>query len=104
MDDRLRCKALESKVMTADEAAKLIYGKMNIITSGFTMAGYPKDVPQAIARRAKAGTPMELTLITGASVGPELEESLLDAGVIKRRFPYQTNNKMRKAINEGKVE
>ena len=104
MDDRLRCKALESKVMSADEAAKLVYGKMNIITSGFTMAGYPKDVPQAIARRAKAGTPMELTLITGASVGPELEESLLDAGVIKRRFPYQTNDKMRKAINEGKVE
>ena len=104
MDERLRCKALESKVMSADEAAKLVYGKMNIVTSGFTMAGYPKDVPMAIARRAMAGTPMELTLITGASVGPELEESLLDAGVIKRRFPYQTNNKMRKAINEGKVE
>ena len=47
---------------------------------------------------------MELTLITGASVGPELEESLLDAGVVKRRFPYQTNDKMRRAINEGKVE
>ena len=104
MDDRLRCKALENKVMSADEAAKLVYGRMNIITSGFTMAGYPKDVPMAIARRAMAGTPMELTLITGASVGPELEESLLDAGVIKRRFPYQTNDKMRKAINEGKVE
>ena len=104
MDERLRCKALESKVMSADEAAKLVYGKMNIVTSGFTMAGYPKDVPMAIARRAMAGTPMELTLITGASVGPELEESLLDAGVIKRRFPYQTNDKMRKAINEGKVE
>ena len=104
MDERLRCKALESKVMTADEAAKLVHGKMNIVTSGFTMAGYPKDVPMAIARRAKAGEPMELTLITGASVGPELEESLLDAGVVKRRFPYQTNDKMRRAINEGKVE
>lgn len=104
MDDRLRCKSLESKVMSADEAAKLVHGKMNLVTSGFTMAGYPKDVPLAIARRAKAGTPMELTLITGASVGPELEESLLDAGVVKRRFPYQTNDKMRRAINEGKVE
>ena len=60
MDERLRCKALESKVMTADEAAKLVHGKMNIVTSGFTMAGYPKDVPMAIARRAKAGEPMEL--------------------------------------------
>lgn len=104
MDDRLRCKALESKVMSADEAAKLVHGKMNLVTSGFTMAGYPKDVPMAIARRAKAGEEMELTLITGASVGPELEESLLDAGVVKRRFPYQTNDKMRRAINEGKVE
>jgi len=104
MDDRLRCKALESKVMSADEAAKLVHGKMNLVTSGFTMAGYPKDVPMAIARRAKAGEEMDLTLITGASVGPELEESLLDAGVVKRRFPYQTNDKMRRAINEGKVE
>jgi succinyl-CoA:acetate CoA-transferase len=90
--------------MSADEAAKLVHGKMNLVTSGFTMAGYPKDVPMAIARRAKAGEEMELTLITGASVGPELEESLLDAGVVKRRFPYQTNDKMRRAINEGKVE
>ena len=39
MDDRLRCKALESKVMSADEAAKLVHGKMNLVTSGFTMAG-----------------------------------------------------------------
>jgi len=63
---------------------------------------WPFNIAKAL--RAKAGEEMELTLITGASVGPELEESLLDAGVVKRRFPYQTNDKMRRAINEGKVE
>lgn len=104
MKDRIRCSKLLDRVVTADEAAALVHGKMTIVTSGFTMAGYPKDVPMAIAARAKAGEAMELTLITGASVGPELEESLLDAGVVKRRFPYQTNDKMRKAINAGKVE
>lgn len=104
MHERIRCKALEDKLMTAREAAALFSGEMTVATSGFTMAGYPKAVPMAIAQRAKEGVPMALTLITGASVGPELEESLLEAGVIRRRFPYQTNARMRRAINDGKVE
>lgn len=104
MHERIRCKALEDKIMTAREAAAFFSGEMTVATSGFTMAGYPKAVPMAIAQRAKEGVPMALTLITGASVGPELEESLLEAGVIRRRFPYQTNARMRRAINDGKVE
>lgn len=101
MNERLRCKDLESKVMSAEEAAKLIEDKMIVGTSGFTPAGYPKAVTSALAQRAKDGDKVEITVITGASVGPEIDRDLVEAGVMKRRYPYQTNAVSRKAINNG---
>jgi len=103
LKERLRCKALEEKLMSAADAAMFINDGDTIATSGFTPSGYPKAVPLAIADRAKNGEKIEITLITGASVGPELDGILADAGVIKRRFPYQTNSDMRNAINNGDV-
>ena len=45
---------LRSKVMSAAEAALLIPSGANVGMSGFTGAGYPKALPQAIASHAKA--------------------------------------------------
>lgn len=104
MDSRLRCKELESKVMTADQAAELFKDNMIVGTSGFTPAGYPKAIPLAIERRAKNGDKIGLTIITGASVGPELDAALSECGVMKRRYPYQTNTTCRNLINDDKVK
>lgn len=101
---RQRCKSLDSKVMSAEEAAKLITDGMIIGTSGFTPAGYPKAVPLALAKRAENGEDIGITLITGASVGPELDGALAKSGVLKRRFPYQTNNDVRTRINDGTIK
>ena len=101
---RLRCKELESKVMTAQEAAKIFENDMVVGASGFTPAGYPKAVPIELAKRAENGEEIGITLITGASVGPELDKELAVSGVMKRRFPYQTTNECRNAINEGKIK
>ncbi|MDO4711497.1 MAG: acetyl-CoA hydrolase/transferase family protein [Peptostreptococcaceae bacterium] len=101
---RLRCKGLENKVMSAEDAAKLISDKMVIGASGFTPAGYPKAVPLALAKRAESGEQIGITLITGASVGPELDGALAKAGVLKRRFPYQTNSEIRNMINDGSIK
>lgn len=103
MDSRLRCKELKDRVMSAEEAALLFEDGMVVGTSGFTPAGYPKSVPLAIAKRAEQGDTIGLTLITGASVGPELDGILTDSGVIKRRYPYQTNSSCRNAINNSKI-
>ena len=103
-DLRQRCKSLESKVMSAEEAARLISDGMVVGTSGFTPAGYPKAVPLALAKRAEEGEKIGITLITGASVGPELDGALANSGVMKRRFPYQTNNDVRNKINDGTVK
>lgn len=102
--DRLRDDSLIEKIVTADDAAKLIKDGMTVGTSGFTPAGYPKIVPQALAKRARSGEKIGITLITGASVGDELDGELASAGVIKKRYPYQTNNEIRDAINNGSVE
>lgn len=104
MNERIRCKALEGKIMTADQAASLIQDGMVVGTSGFTPCGYPKVVPEALAKQAEAGRKVGITLLTGASVGPELDGRLTQAGVIKKRAPYQTNGDIQKKINDGTIE
>ncbi|HHV46431.1 MAG TPA: acetyl-CoA hydrolase/transferase family protein [Tissierellia bacterium] len=92
------------KIMSPDEAAMLFETGMTVGTSGFTPAGYPKAVPIALGRRAERGDKLELTLLTGASVGDELDGVLSRAGIIKKRYPYQTNSSIRNSINEGNIE
>lgn len=89
--------------MSADQAAKFVKSNMTIATSGFTPSGYPKIVPLALSKRAEKGELEGLTLITGASVGDELDGTLARAGSIKRRYPYQTQKDLRNDINGGKV-
>jgi succinyl-CoA:acetate CoA-transferase len=101
--DRIRMDALKDRVMSAEQAAEFIKDGMTVATSGFTPSGYPKAVPLALAERAEKGEKIEITLITGASVGDELDGKLAKAGVIKRRFPYQTNKEIRDAINNGSI-
>lgn len=101
--ERVHCKALQDKIMTAEQAAEFIKDGMNVATSGFTPSGYPKAVPLALAEKAKK-EPMQINLWTGASVGPELDGALTEANAVARRLPYQTNDSMRKALNAGKVK
>lgn len=102
--ERIRCESLMHKIMSAESAAKLIKNDSIVGTSGFTPAGYPKAVPIALAERVKNGEKIQIDLITGASVGPELDGILAESGVIRRRCPYQTNSPLRNLINSGKVQ
>lgn len=102
--DRIRCRALLEKIVGADEAAWMIQDGMVVGASGFTACGYPKAVPLALAKQAKQGRKVQIELLTGASVGPELDEALVEAGVISKRAPYQSTKAMRDAINTGKVQ
>lgn len=101
--ERIRCEMLKNKIMSADEAARLIKNNSFVGASGFTPAGYPKAVPQALAKRVDKGEKIQIDLLTGASVGPEIDGILSEKGVIRRRYPYQTNNNLRKSINSGSV-
>ena len=91
------------KVMSAEAAAEFVKDGDNVGTSGFTPSGYPKAVPLALAEKGKK-TPFKINVWTGASVGPEMDTAMTQAGIVDRRMPYQTNNDMRKAINAGQVK
>lgn len=104
MDERIRNKGLRKRVCSAEEAANIIKDGMTIATSGFTPSGYPKAVPLVLAERVKRGDKLNVNLITGASVGDELDGAWARAGIIHKRFPYQTNESIRKAINKGEIE
>lgn len=105
MNEKIKCEKYLSKVMSAEDAAKLIYPNATIGMSGFTPAGHAKAVPLAIAKRAEeTGEKLNLTVMTGASVGDEIDGALVRAGAMKRRMPYQTNSTVRNAINAGEVD
>ena len=90
--------------MSAQEAAAFVKPGMTIGTSGFTPAGYPKAVPLELAKRAENGEELNLTIMTGASVGPEIDAKLAESGAMARRYPYQTNGTLRKKINDGTIK
>lgn len=100
--DRIRLSSLHQKVMTAADAASFVKNGMTVGMSGFTRAGEPKAVPLALVERAKAN-PLQITLVTGASLGNDLDKQLTESGVLARRMPFQVDTTLRKAINDGKV-
>ncbi|WOO40202.1 acetyl-CoA hydrolase/transferase family protein [Rubellicoccus peritrichatus] len=94
-------------VVTADEAAAMINHGDTIGFSGFTPAGAAKEIPTAIARRAKveheAGREFKIGVITGASTGDSLDGELARANAVLFRTPYQSNKYLRSAINHGET-
>ncbi|MDQ0455249.1 acetyl-CoA hydrolase/transferase family protein [Rhizobium paknamense] len=100
--DRIRFQPLLEKLCTADEAASLIQDGMTVGMSGFTRAGEAKAVPLALAERARQH-PLKITLLTGASLGNDLDKTLAEAHVLARRMPFQSDPGLRKAINAGEV-
>jgi len=108
MDHRIRHAGLASKVMTATKAAELVAPGMTIGMSGFTGAGYPKAVPQALAARMVAtherGESFRVRVLTGASTAPELDGALARADGIDLRLPYQSDPELRARINRGEMD
>ncbi|MFC0266476.1 acetyl-CoA hydrolase/transferase family protein [Kushneria aurantia] len=101
-DYRCRLPDWRRYLMSADDAAQLIRDGMTVGMSGFTRAGEAKAVPLALARRAEQD-PLQITLMTGASLGNDIDGILADAGVLARRMPFQVDRRLRGAINRGEV-
>ncbi len=108
MAKRIRNGAATAAIMEAEEAAQLIEPGATVGMSGFTGSGYPKEVPQALAKRICAeherGNPMRISLWTGASTAPELDGVLAEVDGIDLRMPYQSDPTTRERINSGHIE
>lgn len=100
LKDRIVPDELRGRLMSPEEAAALIRPRMVLGFSGFASAGYPKLIPQAIAARGEA---VGLTVLAGASTGPELDGELAKAGLIACRAPFQSEKALRNDINRGAV-
>lgn len=100
--ERIRLESLQNKVISAEQAAEFIKDGMTVGMSGFTRAGEAKAVPLALIERAKT-EPLKISLITGASLGNDLDKQLTEVGALARRMPFQVDNTLRKAINNGQV-
>ena len=103
ISDRVRNKDLQAKIVSAEEVAAFIEPGMSIGMSGFTASAYPKAIPLALAERMKK-EPFTVDIWTGASTGPELDDTLAAVHGIKRRLPYQTDAILRGEINNGSVD
>ena len=107
-ESRILCKALQGRIMSAEEAASLVSSGVNVGMSGFTGSGYPKEVPTALARHIedanRAGEKFRIGVWTGASTAPELDGALAKADGVEMRLPYQSDPTCRKRINAGEME
>lgn len=105
MNDRIRHAGLRDKRMSAEQAAALIRPGMTVAMSGFTGAGYPKAVPQALAAHIEQAharnEDFRIKVMTGASTAPELDGVLARAQGIELRLPYQSDPNLRERINAG---
>ena len=106
--DRVRYPHFNHLIMSAEQAAAMIPHGANVGMSGFTGAGYPKALPQAIAARAKAehaqGRPYKINVWTGASTAAECDGVMAEAGALGQRLPFNTDPTARKAINAGEID
>jgi succinyl-CoA:acetate CoA-transferase len=107
-ESRVKNAALRSKIMSAEQAAQFIHNGANVGMSGFTGAGYPKVVPQALAKRMviahERGETFKIGMWTGASTAPELDGTLAQADGVNLRLPYQSDPATRKRINSGEID
>ena len=106
--ERVRFPQFHNRIMSAAEAAALIPHGANVGMSGFTGAGYPKALPQAIAAHATAehaqGKPYKINVWTGASTAPECDGALAQAHAIGQRLPFNTDPIARQQINTGEID
>lgn len=101
-EDRIRLASLRNKAMSAHDAAELFENGMTVGMSGFTRAGDCKAVPLALADRARHEH-LQITLMTGASLGNDTDKILTEANAISRRLPFQVDATLRQKINAGEV-
>lgn len=83
-----------------EQAQRSIAADATLLISGFGSVGYPKKLPVALR---ESGRDLSLTVVSGGSVGKEIDSELVEAGQISRRFPYQARPESRKKINDNTI-
>jgi len=103
MKGRIANIQLRDRVASPQEAAMSIKDGMTVAMGGVTASGYPKVIPDELIKRKAAGDDFQINLITGSTVGPEIDGGMGEANIIHRRTPMNDSRALSKLINQGKV-
>ncbi|WP_175614949.1 acetyl-CoA hydrolase/transferase family protein [Piscibacillus halophilus] len=98
---RIEHQGLKDRVVSAEVAASWIQDGMTLGLSGFTRAGDVKALPHALVERAKNEVTFKVDVFTGASLGSDIDKIFAEAGILRKRLPFQADPTMRKKMNEG---
>lgn len=85
---------------TPSAAAELVERGDTVLAGGFGSVGYPKAVPTALAELDRD---LDLTVVSGGNVGPEIDVECVGRGIVTRRFGYQNRDTSTAAANEGEL-
>src|SRR3954463_47035 len=92
---RIHHPGLARKVVPAEAAAAMIGPGATVGMSGFTGAGYPKQVPLALARRITeanaSGARFRVNVGPGPPPPPEWDGARAPVDGIELRLPYQSD-------------
>lgn len=103
LKERIENPELLGKVMSVEEAVKLVNHRDTLAISGFTKAGSPNVFLPALAQHfAKNAPETRITLLSGASLSDEVENPI--APYVARRGPYMSSSTARKLIHAGKMD
>lgn len=105
LQSRIRDPRLYGKIMDAADTVSIFRDGMYLGFSGFA-EGHPKTVPGLLAdyveRNGLVGR-MRFNVFTGASIGTDVDNRWSRLRMIDRRWPHQSGDTIRLAINEGTV-
>ena len=103
INERVECVELLDKLMSPEEAVKLVLNHDKIGISGFTKTGEPKVFIPTLARHfAKNAPDHRVSLYTGASLAEEVEGPI--APYLEERAPYMSSSTSRKRIHSGEMD
>jgi len=104
--ERLRDPRLFDLIVAPEEAASLITDGMTVGFGGFTAVGCPKEIPITLSKKTTTNSNnISLNVLSGGSLGPEVENLLAGAGMVKRRAPgtLAMYKPMQIGINSGEI-
>ncbi|NCC65139.1 MAG: hypothetical protein EOM15_10845, partial [Spirochaetia bacterium] len=91
-----------AKKATAADAAAMIKASMHVAFSGYSQAGYPKDVVQALCDRKMAEPDFTIRVTTSANLS-WIDEKLAGSSLVSHRFPMVAHKSLSKAVNAAQV-